>query len=113
MKKNLNEVLEQVTQEQLKDLFKNLGWESMEAILLEDGSIEYRQEGSFGDYEDEIIATMPLSITYWRDSLVEWGLYDEENDTVKTDADEEIIDEFIDQHLKEAFEENRQPEIDF
>ena len=106
MKKNLNEVLEQVTQEQLKDLFKNLGWESMEAILLEDGSIEYRQEGSFGDYEDEIIATMPLSITYWRDSLVEWGLYDEENDTVKTDADEEIIDDFIQENLKEAFEEN-------
>lgn len=106
MKKNLNEVLEQVTQEQLKDLFKNLGWESMEAILLEDGSIEYRQEGSFGDYEDEIIATMPLSITYWRDSLVEWELYDEENDTVKTDADEEIIYDFIQENLKEAFEEN-------
>ena len=106
MKKNLNEVLEQVTQEQLKDLFKNLGWKSMEAILLEDSSLEYRQVGSFGEYEDEIIATMPLSITYWRDSLVEWGLYDEENDTVKTDADEEIIDDFIQENLKEAFEEN-------
>lgn len=106
MKKNLNEVLEQVTQEQLKDLFKNLGWESMEAILLEDSSLEYRQVGSFGEYEDEIIATMPLSITYWRDSLVEWELYDEENDTVKTDADEEIIDDFIQENLKEAFEEN-------
>lgn len=106
MKKNLNEVLEQVTQEQLKDLFKNLGWESMEAILLEDISLEYRQVGSFGEYEDEIIATMPLSITYWRDSLVEWELYDEENDTVKTDADEEIIDDFIQENLKEAFEEN-------
>lgn len=106
MKKNLNEVLEQVTQEQLQDLYNNLGWESMEAILLEDGSIEYRQEGSFGDYEEEIVATMPLSITYWRDSLVEWELYDEENDTVKTDADEKIIEDFIEDDLKEAFEEN-------
>ena len=113
MKKNLNEVLEQVTEKQLKDLYNNLGWESMEAILSEDAVIEYRQVGSFGDYEDEIIATMPLEITYWRDSLVEWNLFDEEKNTVEINADEEIIDEFIDQHLKEAFEENRQPEIDF
>ena len=105
MKKNLNEVLEQVTQEQLKDLYNNLGWESMEAILTEDAIIEYRQVGSFGDYEEEIIATMPLSTTYWRDSLVDWNLYDEEN-TIKTDADEKIIDDFIQENLKEAFEEN-------
>ena len=113
MKKNLNEVLEMVNEEQLKDLFKNIGWESMEAILSEDAVIEYRQVGSFGDYEEEIIASVPLSITYWRDSLIEWELYDEENDTVKTDADEKIIDDFIQENLKEAFEENRQSEIDF
>lgn len=112
MKKNLIEVLEQVTQEQLKDLYQNLGWTFMEAILLEDGSIEYRQEGSFGDYEDEIIATMPLSITYWRDSLVEWELYDEEYNAIELDDEEKIAD-FIEEELKEAFEENRQPEIDF
>lgn len=109
----LNKVLEIVTEEQLKDLYDNLGWNGMEAILLEDGSIEYRQEGSFGEYEDEIIATMPLVITYWRDTLRDWHLYDEEKDTVKTEADEKIIDEFIEEELKEAFEENRQPEIDF
>lgn len=113
MKNNLNEVIAIVSEEQLKELYNNLGWNGMEAILLEDGSIEYRQEGSFGEYEDEIIATMPLSITYWRDSLAEWELYDEEKDAVKTEADEKIIDEFIEEELKEAFEENRQPEIDF
>lgn len=106
MKKNLNEVLEQVTEEQLKGVFKNLGWESMEAILLENNSIEYRQVGSFGDYEDEIIASLPLSITYWRDSLIDWDLYDEENNTVKTDANEKIIADFVEEDLKEAFEEN-------
>lgn len=109
----LNKVLEIVTEEQLKDLYDNLGWNGMEAILLEDGSIEYRQEGSFGEYEDEIIATMPLVITYWRDTLRDWDLYDEEKDAVKTEADEKIIDEFIEEELKEAFEENRQSEIDF
>lgn len=109
----LNKVLEIVTEEQLKDLYDNLGWNGMEAILLEDGSIEYRQEGSFGEYEDEIIATMPLVITYWRDTLRDWNLYDEEKDAVKTEADEKIIDEFIEEELKEAFEENRQSKIDF
>lgn len=112
MTNNLNEVIAMVSEEQLKELYNNLGWNGMEAILLEDGSIEYRQEGSFGEYEDEIIATMPLSITYWRDSLVEWELYDEEKDAVKTEAEEKIIEDFIEE-LKEAFEENRQPEIDF
>lgn len=112
MKKNLNEVLEQITEEQLKDLYNNLGWESMEAILSEDGVIEYRQVGSFGDYEDEIIATMPLEITYWRDTLTEWGLYDEGYNAIEFDDEEKIAD-FIEQELKEAFEENRQTEIDF
>ncbi len=112
MKKNLNEVLEQVTEKQLKDLYNNLGWESMEAILSEDAVIEYRQVGSFGDYEDEIIATMPLEITYWRDTLTEWGLYDEEYNAIELDDEEKIAD-FIEEELKEAFEENRQPEIDF
>lgn len=112
MKKNLNEVIAMVSEEQLKDLYNNLGWESMEAILLEDGTIDYRQEGSFGEYEDEIIASLPLSITYWRDTLTEWGLYNEDYNEIKSDDEEKIVD-FIEEDLKEAFEENRQPEIDF
>lgn len=112
MKKNLNEVIAMVSEEQLKELYNNLGWNGMEAILLEDGSIEYRQEGSFGDYEDEIIAIMPLDIDYWRDTLTEWGLYDDEYNAIEFDDEEKIAD-FIEEELKEAFEENRQPEIDF
>lgn len=105
MKKNLNEVLTMVTEEQWQELYDNLGWTFMEAILNQDGTIEYRIEDNLSRDEDEIVATLPLKTSYWRDSLEEWDLYDQENDTVKIDADQEIINDFIEEHLKNAFEE--------
>lgn len=103
MKKSLNEVLEMVTEEQWQDLYENLGWERMEAFLNQDGSIGYRIEYNLAEDEDEIVATLSLKPSYWRDSLEEWGLYDEENSTVVKEADQETIKEFIDDVLKDAF----------
>lgn len=103
MKKSLNEVLEMVTEEQWQDLYNNLGWEYMEALLNPDGSIEYRIEDNQAEDEDEIVATLALRPSYWADTLTEWGLYDEENSTVDTEADQEKINEFIDEVLKDAF----------
>lgn len=103
MKKNLNEVLTMVTAEQWKELYDNLGWTFMEAVLNQDGSIEYRIEDNLSRDEEEIVAILPLKPSYWRDSLEEWGLYDQENNTVKIDADQEIINNFIEEHLKDAF----------
>lgn len=103
MKKNLSEVLAMVTEEQWKDLYENLGWERMEAFLNQDGSIGYRIEYNLAEDEDEIVATLPLKPSYWRDSLEEWGLYDEENSTVVTEADQETIKDFINDVLKDAF----------
>lgn len=105
MKKNLNEVLAMVTAEQWQELHDNLGWTFMEAVLNQDGTMEYRMEDNLSREEDEIVATLPLKTSYWRDSLEEWDLYDQEKDTVKTDADQEIINSFIEEHLKDAFEE--------
>ena len=105
MKKNLNEVLTMVTEEQWQELYDNLGWTFMEAVLNQDGTIEYRMEDNLSREEDEIVATLPLKTSYWRDSLEEWDLYVQEKDTVKTDADQEIINDFIEEHLKNAFEE--------
>lgn len=103
MKKSLNEVLEIVTEEQWQDLYENLGWERMGAILNQDGSIGYRIEDNQAEDEDEIVATLALRPSYWADTLTEWGLYDEENSTVVTDADQETIQEFINDVLKDAF----------
>lgn len=97
MKKNLNEVLTMVSEEQWQELYSNLGWEYMEAVLLEDGSIEYRIEEELSRDEDEIVATLPLKPSYWADTLTEWNLCD--------GADQEKIDEFIEEVLKDAFVE--------
>lgn len=105
MKKNLNEVLTMVTADQWKELYGNLGWTFMEAILNQDGSIEYRIEDNLSRDEDEIVATLPLKPSYWADTLTDWGLFDEANNTVDTDADQEKINEFINEVLKDAFVE--------
>lgn len=105
MKKNLNEVLTMVTAEQWQELYNNLGWTYMEAILNEDGSIEYRIEDNLSRDEEEIVATLPLKPSYWADTLTDWGLFDEANNTVDTDADQEKINEFISEVLKDAFVE--------
>lgn len=103
MKKNLNEVLTMVAADQWQELYDNLGWTYMEAILNADGSIEYRIEDNLSRDEDEIVATLPLKPSYWADTLTDWGLYDEADNTVDTDADQEKINEFIDEVLKDAF----------
>lgn len=103
MKKNLNEVLTMVAADQWQELYDNLGWTYMEAILNADGSIEYRIEDNLSDDEEEIVATLPLKPSYWADTLTDWGLYDEANNTVDTDEDQEKINEFIDEVLKDAF----------
>ena len=105
MKKNLNEVLTMVSEEQWQELYNNLGWTYMEAILNQDGSVEYRIEDNLSDDEEEIVATLPLKPSYWADTLTDWGLYDEANNTVNTDPDQEKINEFIEEVLKEAFVE--------
>lgn len=105
MKKNLNEVLTMVTTEQWLDLYDNLGWTYMEAVLDQDGSIQYRIEDNLSRDEDEIVATLPLKTSYWRDTLTDWDLFDEANNTVNIDADQEKIAEFIEEVLKDAFVE--------
>lgn len=105
MKKNLNEVLTMVTAEQWQGLYDNLGWTYMEAVLDQDGSIQYRIEDNLSRDEEEIVATLPLKPSYWADTLIDWDLYDEVNNTVNTDADQEKIEEFIEEVLKDAFVE--------
>ena len=103
MKKNLSEVLEIVNEEQWQELYSKLGWEYMEALLNPDGSIEYRIEDNLSEDENKIVATLALKPSYWADTLTDWGLFDEENSTVDTEADQETIKEFIDEVLKNAF----------
>ena len=111
MKKGLNEVLTIVEEEKWRELYDNLCWTYMEAVLDQDGSIQYRIEDNLSRDEDEIVATLPLKPSYWADTLTDWGLFDEENNTVNVDAEQENIEEFINEVLKNAFVERWERDI--
>ena len=81
-------------QEILEDIFDNIGWQYTEAVVF-DGTVEYRNIASDGEYDNEAIVTINLSPEYWRDTLAEWGI----EDTSKVDADtrgEFIADVLVD-----------------
>lgn len=105
MKKGLDEVVTMVGEEQWQELYNNLAWTYMEAILNRNGLIEYRIEDNLSRDEEDIIATLPLKPSYWADTLTDWGLFDEENNTVLVNAEKEKTQEFIDEVLKNAFVE--------
>lgn len=79
-----------------KAIYDNLLWENMEAyIAKEDGDtfVGFRQVGSLGENENEIIATVDLSEWQWREVLDEYGLNGEETDAV--DAKEAFIKDVV------------------
>lgn len=98
--------IELVGYEDWRELVNSLCWESMEAILSENGNISYRMENSFGDNEDQIVAKIPLSDFYWRDTLRDWEIYDEDLHSVKENIDEDIVKDFIENNLKDSFLES-------
>ena len=54
-----------LTEEQLSEIYDNLFWDNMEVIVFKDNTINYRQQNSFSEFEDEIVLTMPLDNIYW------------------------------------------------
>ena len=61
---------EKVIQNYLEEVWDNIGWDGMEAILYRDGETFIRAIGSKGNYENEIIATLTLSEYYWADTYL-------------------------------------------
>lgn len=76
----------------------------MEAYICDDGYIGYREKGSWGNFEDEILGTTTLSPEYWRDSLIEWGIYDNEADGIDEDADWDVVRDFVTDNVFTAFQ---------
>lgn len=91
----LRDVLNELEDDQLKELSGHIGWSGQEAYICVDGYIGYRERGWWGSSEDEILGTLNLAPEYWRDSLIEWGIYDEETDGISEDADWEIVRDFM------------------
>ena len=75
-------------------LFNEMTQQGTEFYLFRDGNYGTRQEGSFSEYEEEVIFTIPLSLEYWRDTLQEWELLDTDG-RIKDDLTDEKKDDFI------------------
>ncbi len=53
-----------------EEIITHIPWDGMEFYLYNDGNYGFRQQGSFGENEDEIETTLPLGDYYWNASPV-------------------------------------------
>lgn len=103
MTNNLYKALENVNEETWEDLFQNLYEENMEAILWEDGEINFRYKGRRSEFEENIIAYLPLKSDELQEMLIEFNIYDYENNGVLPDVDRTVKNDFIEEVLKNLF----------
>lgn len=83
-------------QEILEDIFDKIGWLYTEAVVF-DGTVEYRNIESSGEYDDEAIAIINLSPENWYDTLAEWGI--EETSEVDAETKEDFIADVLEDYL--------------
>lgn len=57
-----------------KELAENIGSDNMEFYLTADGETGFRQIGSFGPNESEVVYKVSLDKVYWRDGFENIGL---------------------------------------
>lgn len=57
-----------------KELAESIGSDNMEFYLTEDGETGFRQIGSFGVNESEVVYKVSLDKVYWRDGFENIGL---------------------------------------
>lgn len=74
----------------VKEIWDNIAWEGMEAVLYKDGDNWTRQQGSKGIDEEDVLYKLPLSFSYWGDSY--FMSPNEEGDLMK---DESMKKDFI------------------
>ena len=74
----------------VEEVWNNINWEGMEAVLYKDGSNWIRQQGSRGVDEEDVVYTLPLSFSYWSDSF--FMCLDEDDEPIK---DESMKEDFI------------------
>lgn len=85
----------------LNEVWENLFWESMEAVLYGNGDIWVRQQGSKAIDEGDIIYKLPLSLDNWGDSY--FVSTDEDGDLVK---DETMKPDFMEDMTRQIKEGN-------
>lgn len=89
--------MEQGITNYLEEVWNNITWEGMEAVLYKDGDNWIRQQGSRGVDEEDVVYTLPLSFSYWGDSYFMYR--NEDEDVVK------------DQSMKDGFIEDMESQV--
>lgn len=86
----------------LEEVWDNLFWQGMEAVLYKDGDNWIRQQGSRGVDEEDIVYTLPLSFSYWGDSYFMYR--NEDEDVVKDQSMKECFVEDIETQVREELD---------
>lgn len=82
-----------------KEIAESIGSDNMEFYLTEDGETGFRQIGSFGANESEVVYKVSLDKVYWRDGFENIGL----------DIDKELNEE----ELEALIEDIEQTELSY
>jgi hypothetical protein len=95
-----------------KEIAESIPNSSMEFYLYKDGDFGFRQIGSFGQYEQDIIYKESLEDHYWRDGLSNIGLdiNDREN---WSEQDLKSLTEYIEGNLSYAVDRHTGQEIEW
>ena len=78
-----------------KELAESIGSDNMELYLTADGETGFRQIGSFGPNESEVVYKVSLDKVYWRDGFENIGL------DIDKELSEEELETLID-YIKQA-----------
>ena len=98
---DIKKVFDLVSKVSWNDIYENIGVSDLEAAIYDDGYIGIRSEQSSASDEEKVVYIIPLKASYWRETLEEWGIYDEYTDGAKTDIDDNLKDDFIKEVLQD------------
>jgi hypothetical protein len=93
--REVEDAIEEKKNEIAEEIIENIGWDGMELIVYSDGYSTIRQEGSFGEDEDQIIAKVPLSEWYWSDTIASWVGDSSEIENLPLANRQDFIDDVI------------------
>lgn len=85
----------------LNEVWDNLFWQGMEAVLYGDGDVCVRQQGSQAWDEGDIIYKLSLSLEYWSDSYFMYK--NEDGDLVKDETMKPDFIEDMTRQIKEGY----------
>lgn len=85
----------------LNEVWENLFWQGMEAVLYGDGDIWVRQQGTQAWDEDDIVYKLSLSLEYWSDSF--FVTVNKNGDLMKDESMREDFIEDMTRQIKEGY----------